>query len=83
MKDAKQLWKEVQDVLSKELSVVAMEVWIQPLEPVCIYGNKLILLAVLKNAKASIMRNYSEKIRNAINDVNTCLLYTSDAADER
>ncbi|MCI8729160.1 MAG: chromosomal replication initiator protein DnaA [Clostridia bacterium] len=71
MKDAKQLWKEVQDVLSKELSVVAMEVWIQPLEPVCIYGNKLILLAVLKNAKASIMRNYSEKIRNAINDVNT------------
>ena len=71
MKNERQLWNEVLDVLSKELSVVAMEVWIQPLEPVCIKDNMLILSAPLKNTKVSVKRNYSEQIKRAIMDVNT------------
>ena len=71
MKDERQLWNEVLDVLSKELSVVAMEVWIQPLEPVSIEGNVLILSAPLKNTRTRVMQNYREQILRAINDVNT------------
>ena len=71
MKDERQLWNQVLDVLSKELSVVAMEVWIQPLEPVCIKEGILILSAPLKTTKASVERNYREQIIRALTEVNT------------
>ena len=56
------IWKTTLDELSKLMQVVTFEVWIEKLEPVCVYDNKLVLSAPTVIAKRTIENKHQDTI---------------------
>lgn len=67
------LWENVLQKISSKILAISYEVWIEVLEPVCIYNNKLVLCAPSKTAKSCVVKNYSKTINVAISEVNSTI----------
>ena len=74
------------DELSKLMQVVSFEVWVQKLEPVCVYQNKLVLCSPTKTAKKTVETRYSDVISEVLTAVNPQLegvvFITDDQKDD-
>lgn len=63
------IWQTTLDELSKLMQVVTFEVWIEKLEPVCIYDNKLVLCAPTVIAKRTIENKHQDTIDEVLTAV--------------
>ena len=68
MIDLKKIWQDVcQKIIGLEgVNAISYSVWIQPLKPVCVKDNELILLAPTQNMKHVVNRSYREPIKAAL-----------------
>lgn len=64
------IWKNTLDELSKLMTVVSFEVWVEKLEPVCIFQNQLVLCAPTKTAKRTVETKYGDVITEVLTAVN-------------
>ena len=64
------IWKDTLDELSKLMTVVSFEVWVEKLEPVCIFQNQLVLCAPTKTAKKTVETKYGDVITEVLSAVN-------------
>ena len=81
-----EIWNNTLDELSKLMQVVSFEVWVQKLEPVCVYQNKLVLCSPTKTAKKTVETRYSDVISEVLTAVNPQLegvvFITDDQKDD-
>ena len=64
------VWQNTLEELSKIMQVVSFEVWVEKLEPVCIYDNKLVLCSPTQTAKRTVENKYHEMIEEVLSAVN-------------
>ena len=68
MQDLKQMWQNVLSKLESTVSIVAYELWIEPLEFID-FKEKVIVATNSQNAKKQIFKNYEKQLSDAIKDV--------------
>lgn len=73
MINIKDLWNEIMLTLETQMSAVSFEVWIKTLEPLCIAGHQLVLLAPSVSAKNLINKNYKNIISASTTQYNSTL----------
>ena len=71
MIDLKRIWQDVcQKIIGLEgVNAISYSVWIEPLKPLCVKDNELILLAPTQNMKHVVNRSYREPIKAALKSV--------------
>lgn len=67
--DDKEIWANAKKIVSGKTSAATYDVWIKALEPIGIRGDSLILKAASAGAKNVILKNHSEIITSAIQEV--------------
>ena len=77
------IWQTTLDELSKLMQVVTFEVWIEKLEPVCIYDNKLVLCAPTVIAKRTIENKHQDTIDEVLTAVHPQISGTIIINDNR
>lgn len=69
MEELNSRWKEVLDIIEREVTAVSFDIWFRNLKPYSINGDLITLEAVSTSAKAQISKNYSNLLIFAINKV--------------
>ena len=79
------IWQDTLARLSGSLSSVAYSIWVEPLRPLCIKNNTLVLISPTQNAKATVMQNHKDIIKNCVSAVtpyiNDVSIITESEAD--
>lgn len=63
------IWAEVLKELEKTISAVSFDVFIKPLEPFTIKGEKFVVLAETSANKAVIVKNYIKNLNSAMSEI--------------
>ena len=71
--EAKEIWDQMLSVMETELSILDYDVWIKPIEPLCIRDGKLVLLTASEWAKSIVRGRYAPLIKAAMNSANDLL----------
>lgn len=66
MIDIREIWQETCNNLTGEVTAVSYSLWIEPLEPLCVKDNVLILLAPTLHVKQTVMKNYKDMISRTL-----------------
>ena len=64
------LWSDAKNELSISIQAISYEVWIEKLEPVCVFENKLVLSTISANAKRTIDTRYLDTIKEVVSSLN-------------
>ena len=83
----KDTWLKIKDGLSEQLPAHTISTWFDPINAVAQEGNDLVLEVPNQFFYDWIESHYRQNIDRvlgllSLENINTCLLYTSDAADE-
>ncbi len=68
MQELKQMWEKVLSKIESMVSIVAYELWIQPITPLD-YRDKLILGANSVTAKKQLIKNHAKELKECIDSV--------------
>lgn len=69
MQQEKEMWKNVLNILEREVTAVSFDLWLKTLEPLTIKDNVILLAASSETAKNQCIKNHSTTLRLAIKDV--------------
>ena len=75
-------WAETCKLLERELTAIAMDVWIKKLVPIAIEGNDFIVLADDEYAKVTIEERYIDDVQNTLRGVSETAYVIKIIADE-
>ncbi len=85
MEEIKQKWQEALDIIRTKVSEVGFTTWFEPLVPMELKGNELILMAHMSFAKTTIENNYLDMISEALSKVYefpvAAIIMTEDEAE--
>lgn len=74
MLDLDLFWADAKTQLSISMNAISFEVWIDKLEPVCVIGDKtLVLLTISETAKRTIDTRHLDKIRDVVSSINSSI----------
>ena len=78
------LWERTKKVLKNEMTDVSFNSWIEPLEPLCVSEDSLVLLTENDISKKTLNNLYSTSVASAVNKANgTSLTVTFASPAER
>ena len=69
MRSAREIWKDMLNVLETECSTVSYDVFIYPLEPYCIDKDRLILIASSANIKENVNSRLKITIKQTMRQI--------------
>ena len=78
-------WTACLSDLSKKISSVGMDLWINPLQPINIDGNRLVVVAPNEMSKEQIYSNYLKRMKEALKEhfnLEEVLVLLPDEKDE-
>ncbi len=73
MNAAKEIWQEMLPTLEVEVNAISFDVWIKPLEPLDIEGDKLVLLAPTEGNRDAVNSTWRPLIKKILSSVNPLL----------
>lgn len=74
MINIRSIWHDTLNNLSGEVTAVSYSLWFEPLEPLCVKDNVLILLAPSLHAKQTVLKNYKPTVCRALKNTGSTFI---------